>query len=391
MNGKYIKTEGIITEELDIQTRIPVSSASREDVEYPSDMRWQDCFEQYYEHQKQRVREKSLEDSASRIRIAERILETSRNKSSLPENGNIQEYITLSKLEYLQDRLLAGEESRFKSRSLTTVNTTMGAIMAFIRYCHRHGWIKNVPPITKLSVDEVMKGRPVLVEEYEEMKNVVAGVVGERSSDSWKYVIRIIWESAFRISEVMNFSWDDDRKIHPVWPKRKGVHPTIIVPSTQKNGKIQEIPMLPGLERILEEVPKQNRSGWVVNPLPMDYEIKTDTEWLKPTKADLVKLAKLYNNSAIARACSVSETTVRKWLVKSQIERQTEFNCHQGEIDSAAITILRKRAEKQSTREAQRPNQRLSTERVSRIIAMIGKQANIIVQQPDKETGRRLK
>ena len=123
----------------------------------------------------------------------------------------------------------------------------------------------------------------------------------------------------------------------------------------------------------------------------MDYEITTETEYFKPTKADLIKLVKQYNNSAIARACSVSETTVRKWLVKAQIERQDEFNRHQGEIDSAAITKLRKRAEKQSTREAQRNSQRLSTERVSRIIAMIGKQAKIIVQQPDKETGRRLK
>lgn len=223
------------------------------------------------------------------------------------------------------------------------------------------------------------------------MLEVTPEVVGKQPSDSWKFVLQILWESAFRISDVMNFSWDDERKIPPVWPDRQDLHPTIVIPSTQKNRKNQEIPMLPGLQELLDQVPKKERRGWVENPQPMEYLIETHTQWFRPTNRDLARLAEQNSNTAIGRACGVSDTTIRNWLGKAKIKRKVEFNQHQGEIASDAITKFRKRAEKQSSRQAQRTEKRLSTDRVSRIIAQIGEQAKIIVQQPDEETGRRLK
>ena len=62
---------------------------------------------------------------------------------------------------YTQERLLAGDEGRFDSRAPMSVNTTIGAVMAFLRYCKRHKMIADVPSLAKLSVDEVMKGRPI--------------------------------------------------------------------------------------------------------------------------------------------------------------------------------------------------------------------------------------
>ncbi|QDT26380.1 site-specific tyrosine recombinase XerC [Gimesia panareensis] len=391
LNGRYIESGGVITEELEIQTRAPTPSVMQGSAEQVSDMRWQDCFEHYYEHCKTRMRSKSLETAMGRIQIASRIFENYRKKQKLPENANIEEYTTLTALEYLQDRLLAGEEGVYDYRALTTVNTMVGSVMAFVRYCHRHGWISQIPPVTKLSVDEVMKGRPITGDEFEQMLEVTPEVVGKNSAESWRYVLQIIWESAFRIGDVMNFSWDDERKIHPVWPQRKDLHPTLIIPSSQKNGKTQEIPMLPGLQKILDQIPQSERHGWVVNPQSMEYQIKADSKWFRPTNTDLQELAKEYNNSAIARACRVSETTVRKWLSRAKIKRMDEFNRHQGEIDSKSIAKLRKRAEIQSSRQAQRKEQRLTAKRVSRIISMIGEQARIVVQQPDEEAGRRLK
>ncbi|WP_145223513.1 tyrosine-type recombinase/integrase [Gimesia alba] len=119
--------------------------------------------------------------------------------------------------------------------------------------------------------------------------------------------------------------------------------------------------------------------------------METHSEWFRPTNRDLARLAEQYSNTAIGRACGVSDTTIRNWLGKAKIKRKVEFNQHQGEITSDAIAKLRKRAEKLSSRQAQRTEKRLSTDRVSRIIAQIGEQARIIVQQPDEETGRRLK
>ena len=55
------------------------------------------------------------------------------------------------------------------------------------------------------------------------------------------------------------------------------------------------------------------------------------------------------------------------------------------------VANVRKRAERLLSHPARRTEKRLTKERVSRIISMIGEQARIAVQQPDKETGRRLK
>jgi len=129
----------------------------------------------------------------------------------------------------------------------------------------------------------------------------------------------------------------------------------------------------------------------MVNPLPIDYEIKAKAEWFKPAPNDLAKLAQDYSNSAIARACAVTETAVRKWLTKAGIRRVAEYDRHHGDIDKATIARVRQRAERLLSHPARRSERRLTKDRVSRIISMIGTEAGIVVQQADDETGRRLK
>ena len=87
----------------------------------------------------------------------------------------------------------------------------------------------------------------------------------------------------------------------------------------------------------------------------------------------------------------LTETTVRKWLVKAGLKRHKEFDRHHGDIDAQTITKIRKRSERNRDWPARRAERRLSKDRVSRIISQIGGNANIVVQQPDVETGRRLK
>ena len=126
--------------------------------------------------------------------------------------------------------------------------------MTFVRYCHAHGWISNVPRLQKLDVDDVMKGRPISQAEFDAMVEAVPEIVGERCAPSWVSTLKILWESAFRVGDVMNSSWDDQRRIHPIWPNGGNQRPTLMIPSTQKNGKAQEIPMLPGLRDLLDKV-----------------------------------------------------------------------------------------------------------------------------------------
>lgn len=389
LNGRYIESDGAITEQQE-KTQVKVRSVLAQ-PEKPSGKSWQECYDRYREHQQNRVRNNSLDHALSRIGIAERVLEGGRQDQGLPEGGPVADYVTLQSLEYLQDRLLAGDESRFDSRSPTTVNTMVGAVMAFFRYCLAHGWIDDLPKLPKLPVDDVMKGRPISQQEFDAMLDAVPAVVGKRHAASWQFTLKVLWQSAFRVGDVMNFSWDDQRRIHPVWPNRSNQRPTLMIPPTQKNGKVQEIPMLPGLRDLLEETPKPDRHGWVVDPQPIDYQIRSREDWFRPTPEDLRELSSKHGNSAIARVCGVTETAVRKWLTQNSITRPSALPEVSRDIPQRIVPPLRRRAEQHDAQSKIASCRRLTKEHVGRIISRVGEEARIIVQQEDPENGRRQK
>ena len=71
---------------------------------------------------------------------------------------------------------------------------------------------------------------------------------------------------------------------------------------TQKNGRVQEIPMLPGLEELLSAIPMRDRTtGWVVDPLLANRSFNSNADWFRPTDADLKHLAEQFSNASIAR------------------------------------------------------------------------------------------
>jgi len=388
LNGKYVESGGAITAaQTNTETKIR-AVLSPEDG--PPAKTWQECYDRYRDYQKSRIRDNSLDHALSRLGIAERILEAARQDDGLPEGGPVGEYMTLESLEYLQDRLLAGDESRFDSRSPTTVNTMVGAVMSFVRYCHAHGWLEKVPKLHKLVVDEVMKGRPISQKEFDAMLKAVPAAVGKQPAESWAFTLQVLWESAFRVGDVMNFSWDDQRRIHPVWPERPDQRATLIVPPSQKNRKAQEIPMLPGLRDLLEGIPRKDRHGWVVNPQAVDYQVRSREDWFRPTPDDLVELTGQYSNSAIARACGVTETAVRKWLAEEAITREPSAKIAR-EIPQRAVSPVRRRAEQYWPHRRIASGRRLTKEHVGRTIGLIGKEAGIVVQLEDSESGKRKK
>jgi integrase len=263
--------------------------------------------------------------------------------------------------------------------------------MAFARYCCDHQWIDSVPPVQKLDVDEVMRGRPIAGEEFERMLDAVPKVVGNGPAEEWRFALKILWESGFRIADLLDFSWDDIERIHPIWPRRQGQHPTLVIPSTQKNGKNEEVPLLPGLKKLLDSVPEDRRTGFVVNPSPAEYEFKSQPKkWFMPKPPDLAELILVYSNCAIARACAVSDVTVRKWLDQAGLSRTRRIGSSGSEVPVDKVDQLRQRAirKKHQNRAA---SGRLTRERVSRVLAQIGEAANVVVRQADEATGRRIK
>ena len=180
----------------------------------------------------------------------------------------------------------------------------------------------------------------------------------------------------------MEFSWNDLNYIHSVWPSRKSQHATLIIPPAQKNGKHQEIPMLPGLADLLGNVPKKSQKGWVVDPQPIEFTMRGQQSWFKPCKAGLARLVPTYSNLALGRACGVSERTIRKWLQSCSIERISRASCPGKAIEAETISAMQRQAVRNG-RHIKREG-RLTVERVGRLICEIGKKAGVVVKRPRK-------
>ena len=148
---------------------------------------------------------------------------------------------------------------------------------------------------------------------------------------------------------------------------------------------------MPGLKAVLMSVPEQDRTGWIVNPQPVEYELATHSEWFRPTNRDLRELIRSHSNRSIALACGVSDMAVRKWLETANLKRPTEFHRDTDEIPPDRVQQLRERSAQRTGHKAQRKTERLTKERVGRLISLIGEEAKIIVRQANPDLGQRVK
>ena len=389
LNGEYLASDGAISASHVVQKAIRPAPPDNGDGD-SSGPSWQECYDRYLDHRRLRVRTDSLVEIVSRLGIAERILEAQSRDANRPEGLLMSDVATLARLEYLQERLLDGDECRYDTRSPNTVNSLMGAVMAFIRFCKGRGWVADLPPVSKLESEEVMKGRPITEVEFQKMQDAVPEVVGQESAESWLLALNVLWESGFRIGDLMDFSWDNPRHIHPIWPTQPDRLPTMAIPSSQKNGRVQEIPMLPGLEELLRKIPEQQRKGWVVNPQAIEFDFHGGFDSFRPCASDLRKLAPRCSNSEIARACGVSEAAVRKWMEQFSISGNRP-NQSGRPLSESQIERLRGNADRKPTDKLRHDTFRMTKERVSRIIGLIGKKADVVVQVEDARTQHRVK
>lgn len=221
-------------------------------------MKWEDFREQYRVLHLRTVRESTAIHAESRLDLAERILKPKTLGDVADPNA----------LQQLQAQFLAGGQSRRKKpRSTHTVRGYMNCVLASLNWAHLQGWLANAPKVRKIKTpkQKVMKGRPITAEEFQRMLNATAGVVSEAVADSWKLLLRGLWESALRLDEVMHVSWDKPGTIRPVW--KPNHHPVLDIPAAmQKNDTEECIPLLPWFESVLLGIPAEARTGWVFEP-----------------------------------------------------------------------------------------------------------------------------
>ncbi len=228
------------------------------------EMDWEFFREEYRLHHLAALRDKTAEDAESRLDIATRILKPK----------TLGEFAEPSALQRLQSRLLAGEQSmRKKPRSVFTVRGYVKSVLAALNWAYYQNWLSAPPKVPKIKVSKqkAMKGRPITDDEFKALLAATSAVVGEAASESWKQVLRGLWESALRIEELMNVAWDRDGAIVPQWTE--GEFPVLRIPAAmQKNDTDEDIPLLPGFETLLLETPVDQRTGWVFEPASLQLQ-----------------------------------------------------------------------------------------------------------------------
>ena len=148
--------------------------------------------------------------------------------------------------------------------------------------------------------------------------------------------------------------------------------------------------MLPGLEELFRKIPEQQRTGWVVNPKAIEFDFRGGVESFRPCASDLRRLAVRCSNSMIARACGVTEAAVRKWMEQLDVSgNRPNQNCRP--ISELQVERLRSNADRKPSDKLRNETVRMTKERVSRIIGLIGKKANVVVQLEDPRTHHRVK
>lgn len=245
---------------LEAKLLLGIEAKPRKRIAAGPNMDWSLFRDRYTELQLNGLRIKSAIDAEGRLDLAERILKP-RTLADVANSEAIHD---------LQAKLLAGAESRKGERSPVTARNYIVAVMTALNWAHYMGWLPEVPKVRKVKIAKLrqMKGRPLVGEEFEKMLDQVQGVVGADAEDSWKYLLRGLWESGLRLGEILNMHWSDEQFIVPKW--QRGALPVLAIPAPmQKNATEESIPLLPGFEALLLETPEAEQFGWVFNPMSL--------------------------------------------------------------------------------------------------------------------------
>jgi integrase len=144
----------------------------------------------------------------------------------------------------------------------TTIAKTLRHIKAALRWGERQGMIVKAPLIEmpKASRGKLMKGRPIVAEEFDRM---LAATPKVRPNDApaWERLLRGLWLSGLRLGEAVALSWDDEA---PFFADLTGKHPRFrILGEAQKSGQDEILPMTPDFAQFLQATPEAERVGRV--------------------------------------------------------------------------------------------------------------------------------
>ena len=176
--------------------------------------------------------------------------------------------VNADRISHLQAKLAEGDTDK-PGLSQSTIKTHLAHLQAALRWAVRIGFLPKAPAITmpkRAKWSNAMKGRPIILEEFERMLAAVPKVVGEAAAPSWRHYLRGLWFSGLRLAESLELCWDREDKL--CVDLQPGELPMLrIRAELEKGNRDRLLPMSPEFAEFLEEVPADQRTGFVFNPM----------------------------------------------------------------------------------------------------------------------------
>ena len=199
-------------------------------------------------------------------------LNTIEDRLSPAKLGNL----TAERLSHLQ--VLLREDGRTEA----TIASHLRHIKAALNWAKDAGMLSTVPTIRmpKRAKAQKMKGRPIVLEEFERMLAAVPRVVldhrrrevpeddwrdHERERiESWRAFLRGIWWSGLRLSESLDLWWDRDDRLSV--DLSESLPMLRIAAGAEKGHQDRLLPLAPEAAEMLLATPEGLRTGRVFNP-----------------------------------------------------------------------------------------------------------------------------
>jgi len=155
---------------------------------------------------------------------------------------------------------------RKEGKSESTIHSYLATLKSMLNWARRQKLINACPTFPRIQrrrtsgSGDLMKGRAPTEEEFDRMLSAVPAVIGSHGADAWTRYLRGLWLSGLRLSESLEFWWDREDRMHPVFPRHG--HPYfMVIAEFEKGHSDRHLPMTPDFADFLQETPPSARRG----------------------------------------------------------------------------------------------------------------------------------
>ncbi len=205
----------------------------------------------------------------------------------------------------------------------TSIASYLGQLRAMLGWCLHVDLIEHRPRFDmphRRKHSKMMRGRPLITEEFERMLAEVADVCGQPAETSWQHLLNGLWLSGLRIGEAVELYWDRVDKLHIYGLDRR--RPKMrIIDELEKGHQDRLLAITPDFVNFLRSTPDIHRHGPVFTPrLKTGQETRSVETWKKRIiamgKGANVKVDDKNNKVKYASAHDLRRTFGSRWALK---------------------------------------------------------------------------